>query len=459
MSEQQVIPDDKQEATAEKMAGFRNKLLATGGWPLTTGKGKEKKPRRDSQINVLKAIDVLGLRCSYDIFRNSYIIEGFELGQGLVGDLGDKMIRAFREYCFQMLRYEPGIGETREALKRACESNSFNSVQNYLRGLKWDGTERLATWLTVYCGAEDTPLHREWGRLFLIAACARAFEPGIKFDHVLSLEGPEGTGKSTTFKVLAGAKSPAELCPYFSDSTILDKDEKNQLELCQGVWFYELSEMSGASKADQKKLKAFVVRQEDRAREAYAYMKSVQPRSPVFGATINPDPYTGLVPEYLNSGDRRRWWPLAVCVTRASIDIEGLIRDRDQLFAEAMRYQEWDETWPPLVPDPALKAEAEAEQIARQITHPFKDMLAPMFDRVIQLDKTPAADWVLLGKDDPSGYNVTTLNVEVAAWFVLRQLPPGAATEAGGRVVPSVMGELGWTRYHRRDGNWYRKAR
>ena len=188
-------------------------------------------------------------------------------------------------------------------------------------------------------------------------------------------------------------------------------------------------------------------------------MKSVQPRSPVFGATINPDPYTGLVPEYLNSGDRRRWWPLAVCVTRASIDIEGLIRDRDQLFAEAMRYQEWDETWPPLVPDPALKAEAEAEQIARQITHPFKDMLAPMFDRVIQLDKTPAADWVLLGKDDPSGYNVTTLNVEVAAWFVLRQLPPGAATEAGGRVVPSVMGELGWTRYHRRDGNWYRKAR
>ena len=206
MSEQQVIPDDKQEATAEKMAGFRNKLLATGGWPLTTGKGKEKKPRRDSQINVLKAIDVLGLRCSYDIFRNSYIIEGFELGQELVGDLGDKMIRAFREYCFQMLRYEPGIGETREALKRACKSNSFNSVQNYLRGLKWDGTERLATWLTVYCGAEDTPLHREWGRLFLIAACARAFEPGIKFDHVLSLEGPEGTGKSTTFKVLAGAK-------------------------------------------------------------------------------------------------------------------------------------------------------------------------------------------------------------------------------------------------------------
>jgi predicted P-loop ATPase len=365
------------------------------------------------------------------------------------------MTRAFRDYCFQMLRYEPGIGETREAMKRACEANTFNSVQDYLLSLKWDGTERLAEWLTTYCGAENTALHREWGRLFLIAACARAFEPGIKFDHVLSFEGGEGIGKSTVPKVLAGAKSPAELCPYFSDSTILDKPEKEQLELCQGVWFYELGEMSGASKSDQKKLKAFVVRQADRARESYAYFKSSQPRSPVFLATINPDPNTGDVPEYLNAGDRRRWWP----VTVTKIDIPALIRDRDQLFAEAMRYREWDETWPPLVPDPKLKADAEAAQIARQIKHPFRDILAPLFDRVIQWNKTPPADWALLGRDDPSGFRVTDLHVEVAAWFVLRQLPHGGSTVEGGRAVSGAMGELGWKGFHREDGNWYRKAR
>ena len=458
MSEQStatIVLDARQQAVAEKIAGYRNKLLATGGWPLSIGKGKQKRALKDSQANVLKAIAVLDLRCSYDFFRNVYLIEGFELGQGLVGDLSDKMTRAFRDYCFQMLRYEPGIGETREALKRACESNTFNSVQDYLLGLKWDGTERLAEWLTTYCGAENTPLHREWGRLTLIAACARAFEPGIKFDHVLSMEGAEGIGKSTVPKVLAGAKSPAELCPYFSDSTILDKDEKEQLELCQGIWWYELSEMSGASKADQKKLKAFVVRQVDRAREAYAYFKSSQPRSPVFIATINPDPNTDEVPEYLNAGDRRRWWPLTV----TAIDIPGLIRDRDQLFAEAMRYREWDDTWPPLVPDPKLKAAAEAEQIARQIKHPFRDILAPLFERVIQWDKTPLADWTLLGRDDPTGFRVTDLHVEVAAWFVLKQLPLGAATVEGGRAVSSTMGELKWKRFHREDGNWYRKAR
>ena len=381
------------------------------------------------------------------------------MGGGLIGNLSDKMTRAFRDYCFQMLGYEPGIGETREGLKRACEANTFNSVQDYLLGLKWDGTARLDTWLTTYCGATDTPLHREWGRLFMIAACARTFEPGIKFDHVLSFEGPEGVGKSTVPKVLAGAKSPAELCPYFSDSTILDKPEKEQLELCQGIWFYELSEMSGANKTEQRKLKAFVVRQADSAREAYAFFKGAQPRSPVFIATINPDPYSNEIPEYLNAGDRRRWWPLTVCVTRKSVDIEGLIRDRDQLLAEAMRYREFDDTWPPLVPDPKLKAEAEAEQIAREIKHPFEDILAPLYDRILKWNKTPPADWQLLGRDEPSGYRVTDLHVEVAAWLVLKQLPTGAASIEGGRAIKSNMGKLGWKWVHRNDGSWYRKAR
>jgi predicted P-loop ATPase len=464
MGEQQIIvPDAKQAIIAEKMVAYRDKLLATGGWPLTVGKGKQRRPMKDSQANVLKAIGLLNLECSYDIFRNSYTVEGFELGQGLVGDLGDKMIRAFRDYCFQMLRYEPGIAETREALKRACEARTYNSVQDYLKSTKWDRVPRLNTWLTVYCGAEDTPLHREWGRLYLIAACARAFEPGIKFDHVLSFEGPEGIGKSTVFKVLAGAKSPAELCPYFSDSTILDKDEKEQLELCQGIWFYELSEMAGAGKADRQKLKAFVVRQEDRAREAYAYFKSSQPRSPVFASTINPDPNTGDVPEYLNTGDRRRWWPLTVCAVNTAagkvIDIEGLIRDRDQLFAEAMEWRDpVFETWPPLVPDPKLENEAKVAQIARQMKHPYRDILAPLYDRIIEWTRVPAAvtddDWSK-GRGKESGYRVTGLNVEVAAWFVLEQLPPNASSAEGGRIVPSVMGELGWKRVKKNTGNWY----
>jgi hypothetical protein len=456
MSTDLIVTDDQRLAAAKKIGEFRAALKKSGGWPMVTT-GKVPEPIKDSQANVLKAIDVLGLDCRYDLFLSSYVVQGFELGAGLVGDLSDKMIRAFRDYTFRMLGYEPGIMSAREGLKRACEQNTFNSVQDYLSGLKWDGTPRTATWLTTYVGVEDTPLHREWGRLWLMALCRRAFEPGVKFDHVPSLEGPEGVGKSTLGKILAGAKDPAELCKYFSDSTILDKQEKEQLELCQGVWVYELSEMSGASKADQKKLKAFVVRQEDRAREAYAYMKSNQPRSPVFYASINPDD-DGEIPEYLNDGDRRRWWPMTVCVTRAKIDFAGLLRDRDQLFAEAMidAKDDFGMDWRPLVPDPKLEKLARVEQQARAIRHPFADVLAPLFDTVLALASDKGDDWEGASNDD---YLVTNDKVWVTAAYVLKQLPPSALTIDGGRAIKRSMAANGWQTKRTASARWYVKDR
>lgn len=457
MSTDLTITDAKRLAAAKALAQFRRNLNESGGWPMVT-KGKEPEPVKDSQANVLKAIDVLELECSHDVFKNSYIVQGWELGSGLVGDLSDKMIRLFRDYTFRTLGYEPGIIATREGLKCACEKNTFNSVQDYLNGLpKWDGVKRTATWLTRYAGAEDTPVHRDWASLWLRAACRRAFEPGCKFDHVLSLEGPEGVGKSTLFKIIAGAKDPAELCKYFSDSTILDKNEKEQLELCQGVWIYELSEMSGASKADQKKLKAFVVRQEDRAREAYAYMKSTQPRSPVFGASINPDD-DGEIPEYLNDGDRRRWLPMAVCVNCRKIDFAGLIQDRDQLFAEAMleAKDDFGIEWRPLVPDPELEKDARIEQKARAIRHPFADLLAPLFNSIVALSEDKGNDWEGAANED---YLVSADKVWVTAAYVLRQLPPGAMTIDGGRAVKKSMAANGWQSKRTRDVRWYVKDR
>ena len=79
---------------------------------------------------------------------------------------------------------------------RASECR-FHPVQNYLGGLQWDGTPRLASLFPSYFGTDDTDYARTIGPMFLISMVARILEPGCKADHLPVLEGPQGTLKSS----------------------------------------------------------------------------------------------------------------------------------------------------------------------------------------------------------------------------------------------------------------------
>jgi len=71
----------------------------------------------------------------------------------------------------------------------------------------------------------------------------RIRQPGCKFDHILTLEGPEGKGKSTAIAVLAGVEN-------FSDQTILSQSDKEQQELLRGIWLYEIADLAGLRRAE-----------------------------------------------------------------------------------------------------------------------------------------------------------------------------------------------------------------
>lgn len=66
----------------------------------------------------------------------------------------------------------------------------YHPIKEYFSGLAWDGTKRIDTLLIDYFGAEDTPYTRAVIRKTLVAAVARIYEPGIKFDSILVLNGP-----------------------------------------------------------------------------------------------------------------------------------------------------------------------------------------------------------------------------------------------------------------------------
>ena len=211
----------------------------------------------------------------------------------------------------------------------ASAERIYNPVKDYLNALVWDGVPRLDSLLVDYIGAEDTEYVRAVTRKTLCAAVARIFEPGVKFDSVLVLNGPQGLGKSMLYARLG--------MRWYSDSLqISDMKDKAAAEKLQGYWIMELGEMAGMRKVDVETIKSFITRVDDMYRQAYASSVESHPRTNIIVGTSNSD--TGFLRDITGN---RRFWPVRV-VGRGSHYPWELEREAiDQIWAEATRrYQE-----------------------------------------------------------------------------------------------------------------------
>ena len=207
----------------------------------------------------------------------------------------------------------------------AASKRAFHPIREYLEGLpEWDGEPRVDSLFIDYLGADDNVFTREATAKILTAAVRRIYEPGCKFDSMLVLSGPPGTGKSMIVEKLAG--------DWFSDNlTFNDMGDKTAAENIQGYWLLEISEMKGMKKMDVESIKAFVSRQEDIYRAAYARNTERHPRQCVIFGTVND--LSGYLKDITGN---RRFWPIEVSgkTDRHPWDLTG--DDRDQIWAEVM---------------------------------------------------------------------------------------------------------------------------
>jgi hypothetical protein len=272
---------------------------------------------KPTMLNAKVAIAGLSIECRYDLFHNRMLVAGELVSKW--NQLSDPIITVLRDHIRYKFGFDPGKQQVQDACETLCMNRMFNPVTDYLDGLRWDGIRRLDSWLSTYLGAVTNEYIQAVGRLSLLAAVRRVRHPGTKFDQIIVLEGKQGAGKSEAIRILAGPEN-------FSDQKILDVDERKQQELTEGVWLYEIAELTGLKRADIDHVKAFVSRTSDRARPAYGRYVVNQPRQTVFFGSINPGH------AYLQDDTgNRRFWP----VTIGRIDLAGLKRDRDQLWAEA----------------------------------------------------------------------------------------------------------------------------
>lgn len=208
----------------------------------------------------------------------------------------------------------------------------YHPIKEYFETLQWDETERVDTLLIDYLGAEDTPYVRAVTRKTLAAAVARVYEPGIKFDSILVLNGPQGIGKSTLFTLLGKQ--------WYSDSlSITDMKDKTAAEKLQGYWILELGELAGMKKVDVETMKSFVTRTDDKFRQSYGVVVESHPRSCIIVGSTNSE--GGFLRDITGN---RRFWPVHVSGNGKFHPWE--LTEVDQIWAEAIeRYRAGEELY------------------------------------------------------------------------------------------------------------------
>lgn len=164
-----------------------------------------------------------------------------------------------------------------------AQKNSFHPVKNYFEKLpEWDRITRAVEYFIENLEIADSRYSREVIKSWMIAAIARVFHPGCKWDYILVIKGEHGFGKSTFFSKLAGK--------WFNDS-IENIGGKETLENLFGSWIIELCEMQAFEEADNKIIQSFTSRQKDKFRVPYGRRTEEFLRQCVFVATTDDEEF------------------------------------------------------------------------------------------------------------------------------------------------------------------------
>ncbi len=231
------------------------------------------------------------------------------------------------------------------------------------------------------------------------------------------LEGPQGALKSSALRALCADDQ------WFLED-LSDITGKDALLQFGGKWIVEIAELQSFKGAADGRLKAFISKRVDTYRPPYGRITQDYPRSVVLAGTTNDLQFLE------DSTGGRRFW----CLECGTIDLDGIVRDRDQLWAEAVaEYQAHKPWW---LEHGLLIQAAEEEQEARRIPDPWETVIADFLARHDE-DFTITGDAIFTHLEEPANHHQGPARARIAR------------TKADEMRLGKVLRVLGWRRTFR----------
>jgi predicted P-loop ATPase len=231
------------------------------------------------------------------------------------------------------LPIKSGKEDVMDICVRLAQRNAFNSITDYLDHCKKTAKPNDLWDLAARFFGTGSALHQIYLKKWLIAAVARAYEPGCKADDTLILQGHQGQRKSSFFQALVPNKE------WFNANGLKGgKISDDEVRTAHRVWLIECPEIDKTfKKACSSELKAFMTLQFEWLRPLYAKLPvQLNRRSLMAGTTNELEFFTD------ETGNRRYW---VIPVIPKQIDVSWLIENRDSIWAGAVAAYEAGEQW------------------------------------------------------------------------------------------------------------------
>lgn len=286
----------------------------------------------------------------------------------------------------------------------------------------WDKTPRCERFLSDYCNVEDSQATRIASRYLWETLVGRIMEPGIKADAMLVLHGDQGLRKSSAIAAIAPDENLATEVSF--------EDRRSDIyRAVKGKLVVEIPELAGMGKKDLESLKALLSAKNDTYVEKFEKNARTYPRRHVFIGSTNED-------QFLTDVQNRRF---AVVHVQSLIDVEKIIKDRDQLWAEAKLLY-----WINGIEQPELEAAFKAVNDQYRVEDPWEAQLDLYLRTSFQAD------------DGELPYEVPMTASELLTQAINVKLQTSKSSDV--RKVSRAMKHLGYEVYNLRRNSTVVKA-